>query len=185
MYGKETFSVSRWLAEIGLKQYVSKFRKNDISTLELLRSLTDSDLAEIGVQSLGHRKRILAAIDDLRTHRQTGQSRDNGIIGKTESPSPAMAKSLVKKPRRFRILKILLVLIALGVVAAIVIELERKSRIGSYSGGSSVSPSPSPSPGRPTTCYCGTDPSGNRRSFPQTCSPSQRCFGGAPYSCCR
>jgi class 3 adenylate cyclase len=53
--------VQEWLKGLGLGQYASAFAENDID-LALLVKLTDSDLKELGVTSLGHRKRLLTAI---------------------------------------------------------------------------------------------------------------------------
>ncbi len=58
-----------WLHEQGLGQYAEAFRANDID-VELLSSLTSDDLKEIGVASLGHRRRLLRAIQALPTARQ-------------------------------------------------------------------------------------------------------------------
>ena len=49
---------------MGLGQYEQAFRDNDIDA-SLLSTLTESDLRELGILSLGHRKRLLAAIPDL------------------------------------------------------------------------------------------------------------------------
>jgi len=48
-------------AYLGLGQYAKAFVEND-TDLALLPQLSDADLKELGVTSLGHRKRILAAI---------------------------------------------------------------------------------------------------------------------------
>ncbi|WP_028222870.1 adenylate/guanylate cyclase domain-containing protein [Paraburkholderia oxyphila] len=55
--------IEQWLHVLGLEQYAQAFAANDID-LSLLAQLTDADLKELGVQSLGHRKRILAAAQD-------------------------------------------------------------------------------------------------------------------------
>ncbi|MGF6637696.1 adenylate/guanylate cyclase domain-containing protein [Paraburkholderia sp. MM6662-R1] len=52
--------IEKWLRDLGLEQYAHAFAANDID-MSLLGQLTDVDLKELGVQSLGHRKRILAA----------------------------------------------------------------------------------------------------------------------------
>jgi class 3 adenylate cyclase/tetratricopeptide (TPR) repeat protein len=52
--------IAAWLRELGLGQYAEAFAENDI-TGDILGSLDDEDLKTIGVQSLGHRKRLLAA----------------------------------------------------------------------------------------------------------------------------
>jgi hypothetical protein len=49
---------------LGLGQYEQAFRDNDIDA-SLLATLTDGDLRELGILSLGHRKRLLAAISEL------------------------------------------------------------------------------------------------------------------------
>ncbi|MDE2603671.1 MAG: AAA family ATPase, partial [Bradyrhizobium sp.] len=55
-----------WLRNLGLVQYAQAFAGNDID-FDVLRGLTETDLKEIGVASLGHRKRLLAAISELRS----------------------------------------------------------------------------------------------------------------------
>src|SRR6516164_8270622 len=55
--------IAEWLAKIGLERYTSAFIDNDID-VEVLRYLTDADLEKIGV-SLGHRRKLLAAIAEL------------------------------------------------------------------------------------------------------------------------
>ena len=57
-------SISAWLHGLGLGQYEQAFRANDID-VDLLPTLTEDDLRELGVASLGHRKRLLAAISTL------------------------------------------------------------------------------------------------------------------------
>jgi predicted ATPase/class 3 adenylate cyclase len=56
--------IDGWLREIGFAQYAEMFRTNDID-IELLGRLTNDDLKDIGVVSLGHRKKLLEAIADL------------------------------------------------------------------------------------------------------------------------
>jgi hypothetical protein len=53
-----------WLRKIGLAQYAEIFRANDIDG-ELLGRLTNDDLKDIGVASLGHRMKLLKAIAAL------------------------------------------------------------------------------------------------------------------------
>ncbi|HTW51428.1 MAG TPA: adenylate/guanylate cyclase domain-containing protein, partial [Stellaceae bacterium] len=54
-----------WLRGLGLEQYAASFRDNDIDA-DILPELTAEDLAELGVASIGHRRRLLAAISTLR-----------------------------------------------------------------------------------------------------------------------
>jgi hypothetical protein len=53
--------VADWLEKLGLGQYAQRFVENDID-FALFTKLTDADLKELGVISLGHRKRLLEAI---------------------------------------------------------------------------------------------------------------------------
>lgn len=57
-------SLSDWLEKLGLGLYCTAFADNDID-FAVLPSLTDADLRELGLESLGHRKRLLAAISEL------------------------------------------------------------------------------------------------------------------------
>ena len=56
--------IADWLRRLGLFQYESVFRDNDVDT-ETLPSLTADDLRELGITSLGHRKKLLSAIAAL------------------------------------------------------------------------------------------------------------------------
>jgi class 3 adenylate cyclase/predicted ATPase len=56
--------VVEWLRDLGLEQYTPAFRNNDIDR-EVLRRLTSEDLRELGVTSIGHRRRLLDAIAAL------------------------------------------------------------------------------------------------------------------------
>ena len=70
------FQVGPWLEQLGLGQYAAQFQSNDIDTLETLLALDDQDLIKIGVTSLGHRKKILAALEQMRpVSQQTAAAR--------------------------------------------------------------------------------------------------------------
>ena len=56
--------IAEWLRGLGLDQYLPAFRANDIDG-EVLRRLTAEDLRELGVASIGHRRRLLDAITAL------------------------------------------------------------------------------------------------------------------------
>jgi class 3 adenylate cyclase/predicted ATPase len=73
--------IAEWLAKIGLERYAAAFAENDID-VAILPHLTDADLEKIGV-SLGHRRKMLAAIAEL-----------GGAV--PASPHPALAE---RKPQ--------------------------------------------------------------------------------------
>ena len=56
--------VAAWLRGLGLEQYAPAFRDNDVDG-EVLPELTADDLISIGVTSVGHRRKLLAAIAAL------------------------------------------------------------------------------------------------------------------------
>src|SRR5436190_21894916 len=56
--------VGTWLRNLGLGQYESSFRENEIDS-EVLPNLTAEDLRDLGVSIIGHRRRILSAIAEL------------------------------------------------------------------------------------------------------------------------
>jgi class 3 adenylate cyclase len=53
-------AIAAWLADLDLQQYAPAFIEADIDT-DVLPHLTDADLKELGVTSLGHRRKIMAA----------------------------------------------------------------------------------------------------------------------------
>jgi len=53
--------VVAWLRGLGLERYAPAFRDNDVDG-EVLPALTSEDLISIGVTSVGHRRKLLAAI---------------------------------------------------------------------------------------------------------------------------
>jgi class 3 adenylate cyclase len=57
--------VGGWLRGLGLEQYEAAFRENQIDDTVLPR-LTAEDLRELGVGSVGHRRKLLDAIATLR-----------------------------------------------------------------------------------------------------------------------
>ena len=57
--------VGTWLRDLGLGQYEQAFRENDIDG-DVLADLTADDLSGLGVVSIGHRRKLLAAIAALR-----------------------------------------------------------------------------------------------------------------------
>jgi class 3 adenylate cyclase/predicted ATPase len=56
--------VATWLRGLGLEQYAQLFRDNDIDG-EILCGMTAEDLKELGINSFGHRRRLLNAIAAL------------------------------------------------------------------------------------------------------------------------
>jgi class 3 adenylate cyclase/tetratricopeptide (TPR) repeat protein len=60
--------VAAWLRGLGLDRYAPAFRDNDVDD-EVLPELTSDDLISLGVTSVGHRRKLLAAIAALNAGR--------------------------------------------------------------------------------------------------------------------
>src|SRR5215813_12809693 len=58
--------IADWLEKLGLSEYAQRFAENDID-FTILGDLTDQDLEKIGIASLGHRRKLLRAIANLKT----------------------------------------------------------------------------------------------------------------------
>jgi SAM (Sterile alpha motif) domain-containing protein/adenylate/guanylate cyclase family protein len=61
-----SIEITNWLRGLGLEQYASAFHDNAINA-EVLRELTADDLKDLGVNLVGHRRKLLAAIAALRS----------------------------------------------------------------------------------------------------------------------
>jgi class 3 adenylate cyclase/tetratricopeptide (TPR) repeat protein/energy-coupling factor transporter ATP-binding protein EcfA2 len=77
--------IADWLENLGLGQYAQRFAENDIN-FSILSDLTDQDLKELGVSSLGHRRQLLRAIAELTS------------VEKNE-PTPAVAAATAVFPQ--------------------------------------------------------------------------------------
>ncbi len=65
--------IGSWLRTLGLEQYEAAFRDNDVDAA-LLPSLTADDLRDLGVGSVGHRRRLLSAIAELGEQRTSASA---------------------------------------------------------------------------------------------------------------
>jgi class 3 adenylate cyclase/predicted ATPase len=85
--------VAAWLQGLGLERYVPTFRDNDVDAEVLLR-LTAEDLRELGVASIGHRRRLLDAIAALTevVPRPTTMPAATVTTATPDAPAPADAE---------------------------------------------------------------------------------------------
>src|SRR6202166_4410278 len=79
--------IAAWLRGLGLEQYAPAFRDNDVDG-DVLPELTSDDLISIGVTSVGHRRKLLAAIASLGA---TSPAAELTAPSRT-SPAPADAE---------------------------------------------------------------------------------------------
>jgi class 3 adenylate cyclase len=73
--------VGGWLRSLGLEKYEVAFRENEVDDT-VLPNLTAEDLKELGVNLVGHRRKLLDAIAALRA--------DETVKAKSAEPSPAI-----------------------------------------------------------------------------------------------
>ena len=64
MLGSPAMDVGGWLRGLGLDKYEAAFRENGIDE-QVLRHVTAEDLRQIGVSTVGDRRKLLAAIGEL------------------------------------------------------------------------------------------------------------------------
>src|SRR3954463_5647400 len=95
-----TTDLTEWLGSNGLGQYAKTFAENNID-YSVLPDLTENDLEKLGVSSLGHRKKLLRAIEALSAARQP--------TGTTQPISSAVVvqPSLVHREAEFRQITVL------------------------------------------------------------------------------
>lgn len=97
-------SIREWLRGMGLEQYATAFEENDL-TVDLAEDLTDQDLRDLGVASMGHRKTLARAIAALKdgappAPRDTAaRDRTNDVSARRSprEPGPQSAAPLVDR----------------------------------------------------------------------------------------
>jgi class 3 adenylate cyclase/predicted ATPase len=87
--------VGAWLRGLGLEQYEQSFRDNDVGA-DLLARLTAEDLREIGVASVGHRRRLLDAITALQAEIA------HPPVASTSQPAPDSPPAMPSPPEAER-----------------------------------------------------------------------------------
>jgi SAM (Sterile alpha motif) domain-containing protein len=92
---RPTTDIAEWLGRHGLGQYARMFAENNIE-YSVLPDLTENDLEKLGV-SLGHRKKLLRAIEALtaagqRTGTTTAVSKLTEVAPTVPSPDFLLVK---------------------------------------------------------------------------------------------
>ena len=57
--------IASWLTSLGLERYLPAFEENEID-LSVLPRLTADDLKDMGIVVVGHRRKLLEAISELK-----------------------------------------------------------------------------------------------------------------------
>ena len=90
--------IRSWLRELGLERYAQAFLDNDIDA-EVLPRLTADELKELGVTSIGHRRRLLDAIAALERPSPSPEGPDREVLT-TASPAPPHEAPVPEAERR-------------------------------------------------------------------------------------
>src|ERR1700731_5044194 len=83
--------VASWLQQLGLAQYESAFRDNEVDG-EVLPDLTAEDLIGLGVTPVGHRRKLLSAIAALGAAAPAPALAATPASGPPPAPAPAQAE---------------------------------------------------------------------------------------------
>jgi SAM (Sterile alpha motif) domain-containing protein len=86
-------NVSGWLQELGLERYEEAFRDNDVDG-DVLPDRTAEDLIGIGVTSIGHRTKLLAAIAAIGP--------DVSAVAVATTPAPTLTSAPAAEPASSR-----------------------------------------------------------------------------------
>ena len=102
--------IAEWLRGLGLEQYTQAFRDNDIDG-GILRGITAEDLKELGISSLGHRRKLLNAITALGGEPPMRDAAQTATIATSAPPSSSScgrnarpaARSMPSTSKRLRV----------------------------------------------------------------------------------
>ena len=83
--------IAAWLRELGLERYEQAFRENEIDA-EILPKLTADDLKDLGVTTVGHRRKLLEAIAALAEPASAPQAEPSAPAEAAPRARPAEAE---------------------------------------------------------------------------------------------
>jgi class 3 adenylate cyclase/predicted ATPase len=95
--------VAAWLNRLGLEQYERAFRENDVDA-EVLPELTAEDLIGLGVTSIGHRRKLLAAIAALRAKPASASENSVPIKAAGQAEDPGRLASSTAERRQLTVM---------------------------------------------------------------------------------
>ena len=92
-------NVPDWLGSLGLEQYAAVFRDNDLDG-DVLPEVEADDLIGIGITSIGHRRKLLAAISALKS----GAASIAGALGDPITPPASPVRSADAERRQLTVM---------------------------------------------------------------------------------
>jgi hypothetical protein len=92
-----TMDVGAWLRSLSLGQYEAAFRDNEIDG-EVLPKLTVEDLKDLGVAVVGHRRKIMSAIEELNVASSARAEGVNAVPTQGHVPVGASSDAAERRP---------------------------------------------------------------------------------------
>src|SRR5271165_779531 len=89
--------VGVWLGTLGVGQYEAAFRDNEING-EVLPKLTAEDLKDLGVAVVGHRRKIISAIEELNAASSARVEGANAVPTQSHVPIGASSDAAERRP---------------------------------------------------------------------------------------
>ena len=89
--------IGEWLRNLGLGQYEAAFRDNEIDGA-VLPKLTVDDLRELGVAVVGHRRKIISAIEELNAASSARAEGVNAVPTQSHVPVGASSDAAERRP---------------------------------------------------------------------------------------
>src|SRR5271165_3405685 len=89
--------VGGWLRSLGLGQYEAAFRDNEVDGA-VLPKLTVDDLRELGVAAVGHRRKIISAIEELNAASSARAEGVNAVPTQRHVPVGASSDAAERRP---------------------------------------------------------------------------------------
>jgi hypothetical protein len=81
--------IGSWLRGLGLEEYEPAFRENEIDET-ILPTLTGEDLKELGVEIVGHRRKLLNAVAALGAAKPTEAEQPPPTVDALDRPVDAV-----------------------------------------------------------------------------------------------
>ncbi|XP_046709745.1 caskin-2 isoform X5 [Silurus meridionalis] len=81
--------IGEWLSAIGLTQYQKRLAENGYDSVNIVRDITWEDLQEIGINKLGHQKKMMLAVKKIGDLQKAlrNQAEGNGTLQRRRHPT--------------------------------------------------------------------------------------------------
>jgi len=84
---QSVWELGKWLSSIGMESYLEAFSSDGWEEIDTILTMTESDVADLGVQKKGHIRKLWKAISQLRIQFQTGEQSKLFTVEKSKDTS--------------------------------------------------------------------------------------------------